>query len=130
MRRAPEQVIRLLAQAPAHPVLRELVRELYSDWTVRTAKEYLDLPTGAREAAFAVAVEQLAREARKGTLTGSNFAQRARDVVLSALQRQREQNGRRDYRERCQAWVPDEVAGAPVTPEQLADLVWRAALQE
>ena len=130
MRRAPEQAVRLLSQQTAHPVLREFVRELYRDWTMRTAKEYLHLSAAARETAFAVAVEQLAREAQAGKLDAATFAQRAHAEVLSALRRQKDQDEQPRFATRCRKWIPVEVAGVPTSPAELEELVWRAALGE
>lgn len=130
MRKPAGMVLRVLLASPPDPCLKVLVTDLYAEWTVLAAREYLSLPTGAREAAFAVVLERLVREGRRGKLTEGTFVIRARALLLQTLAARaaREQRHRGTYAERCAQWLPDRLGDTATTPAELADVLWRAAL--
>jgi len=124
-------VLRVLLASPPDRQLKGLVTELYAEWTVLAAREYLSLPTGVREAAFAVVLERLVREARRGNVTERTFALRTHQLLLPTLARHadRERRHRGAFSTRCALWLPRHPGDSRPPPEnEVVDLLWRAAL--
>ena len=126
-----DEVIAILTPPLQLPRLVEAAEALFRRWTALAMREYPSLSMPIRETAFAVAFDQLAREAERETLVAESFWRYADKRALAALSRHQQRAMRssgRSFTDRDQRWVPAAIEDHQAMPHTLIDAL-RTALE-